>query len=55
MVDYRERSIRNSSCNKTFFNYLYGTNFTIVTDHRPLEALISKKESSGRLAKWSLF
>ena len=28
---------------KTFYHYLYGTNFTIVTDHRPLEFLMNKK------------
>ena len=40
---------------KTFQHYLYGTNFTVVTDHRPLEYMMSKKEPSGRLARWSLF
>ena len=40
---------------KTFYHYLYGSDFTIVTDHRPLEFLMSKKEPTGRLARWSLF
>ncbi len=40
---------------RTFYHYLYGTDFTIVTDHRPLEYLMNKKDPTGRLARWSLF
>ena len=39
---------------KTFHHYISGTNFTIVTDHRPLEYIMSKKEPTGRLARWAL-
>lgn len=37
----------------TFYHYLYESDFTIVTDHRLLEYLMSKKEPAGRLAGWS--
>ena len=35
--------------------YLYGTEFTIVTDHSALKWLITIPEPAGRLARWVLF
>ena len=40
---------------KTFFAYLYAATFTIVTDHASLVYLMSKRESTGRLARWALY
>jgi hypothetical protein len=34
--------------------YLYGTEFTLETDHRPLEYLNSAKLSNHRLMRWAL-
>lgn len=40
---------------KAFFPYLFGTTFTIVTDHASLKYLMGKREPTGRLARWSLY
>ena len=55
MVDNGKGSVSIIHAVKTFYHHLYGTNFTIVTDHRPLEYLMSKKDPTGRLARWALF
>ena len=40
---------------KKFLKYLYGTAFTIQTDHAPLTYLQKAKSESQRLMRWSLF
>jgi hypothetical protein len=44
---------------KKFHAYLYGQNFTVYNDHKPLETLLSEKKpipalASGRLQRWAL-
>lgn len=39
---------------KKFRAYVEGMRFTIITDHMSLKWLMSQKELSGRLARWSL-
>ena len=43
-----------------FRNYIYGRQFTLVTDHRPLTALFGPKNgvpalAAGRLQRWALY
>ena len=44
---------------KKFFQYLFGQNLILVTDHMPLLAVYGNKKSSGmvanRLARWALY
>jgi hypothetical protein len=40
---------------KKFEKYLYGTDFTIETDHAPLTYIQKFKAESGRLMRWALF
>jgi len=37
-----------------FRPYLYGTIFTIVTDHKPLTWIVSVKDRGSRLLRWRL-
>lgn len=37
---------------KEFYSYLYGREFTLVTDHNPLVTLTKLKDPTGRLARW---
>lgn len=41
-------------CVKKFRPYIEGYRFTLITDHASLKWLMSQKELSGRLARWSL-
>ena len=40
---------------KQFRVYLYGAKFTIVTDHNALLWLMSIRDPTGRLARWSIY
>uniref|UniRef100_A0A0A9W4W3 RNA-directed DNA polymerase n=1 Tax=Lygus hesperus TaxID=30085 RepID=A0A0A9W4W3_LYGHE len=37
-----------------FHQYLWGTNFTLVTDHAPLRYLHQMKDTNSRILRWSL-
>ena len=44
---------------KRFHNYLYGRNFTLYTDHKPLEGLLNESKAiptlaSARIQRWAL-
>ncbi len=39
---------------EVFRTYLYGRKFVVFTDHRPLEWLLGKANTSGRLQRWAL-
>ncbi|KAK9805131.1 hypothetical protein WJX72_001062 [[Myrmecia] bisecta] len=39
---------------KHFRPYLYGTHFTLQTDHRGLQWLMNTRDLTGKLARWSL-
>ena len=40
---------------KLFRVYLYGKRFSIITDHSALKWLMTIKDVSGKLARWSIF
>jgi hypothetical protein len=37
-----------------FRPYLYGTNFTLYTDHQPIKWLMTNDKLTGKLARWAL-
>lgn len=40
---------------KRFRSYLFGTEFTVYSDHNPLQGVASLKDPHGRLARWNMF
>lgn len=40
---------------KKFYQYLYGSHFTLETDNEPLTSLKSSKNTNSRLMRWSLY
>lgn len=68
-IAYASRTLNKSECNyatiekellsivwsvKHFRPYLYGRNFTILTDHKPLEWLFNITDPGSRLLRWRL-
>ena len=39
---------------RNFHHYLWGTHFTIITDHQPLTSVFKKKTKSPRMNRWIL-
>ncbi len=37
-----------------FHHYLWGTQFTVITDHQPLTSIFKKKTKSSRMTRWIL-
>ncbi len=38
-----------------FKHNIYGTHFKLISDHKPLKYLMSIKDVTGKLARWSIF
>ena len=39
---------------RTFYQYIFGQRFKLVTDHAPLQYLNSFKNPAGKIARWAL-
>ncbi len=39
---------------RSFHHYLWGTLFTVVTDHQPLTSIFKRKTKSPRMNRWIL-
>ena len=40
---------------REFRHYIFGTHFKLITDHNALKYLMSIKDPTGKLARWSIF